>query len=32
LQAFMRNVLERAVVDIRGSLSQWAADKGVELS
>ncbi|EQB03210.1 peptidase [Sphingobium baderi LL03] len=32
LQVFMRDMLDGRVVDIRGSLSQWAADKGVELS
>ncbi|SCW67893.1 PTSINtr with GAF domain, PtsP [Sphingobium faniae] len=32
LQIFVRDVLDRCVVDIRGSLAQWAADKGVELS
>ncbi|MGC4251107.1 MAG: phosphoenolpyruvate--protein phosphotransferase [Sphingobium sp.] len=32
LQAFMRDMLDRCVVDIRGTLAQWAADKGVELS
>jgi len=32
LQVFMRDMLDGRVVDIRGSLIQWAADKGVELS
>ncbi|BAV64533.1 phosphoenolpyruvate--protein phosphotransferase [Sphingobium cloacae] len=32
LQSFMRDLLDSGVVDIRSSLSRWAADEGVELS
>ncbi len=32
LQALMRKLLDDGVVDIRGALTQWADERGIELN
>jgi phosphotransferase system enzyme I (PtsP) len=32
LQALMRELLDGGIVDVRGALMQWAADRSIELN
>ena len=32
LQDFMRQLLDAGVIDVRGALTQWANERGIELN